>query len=292
MRNKSFPEILNILFELAKVKVTLLVTFTTATGFLLFDPDFSLTLVYAAVGIFILASGSAVINQIQERHIDILMPRTRHRPLPSGKTSVQAAIGFALLLVIAGSLLLYFGAGFNPLILGLFTLLWYNGVYTNLKRITAFAVVPGSIVGAIPPVIGWTAAGGYIFDFQILALAFYLFVWQIPHFWLLLLMYGKDYEIADLPTLSKIFSLAQIKRLTFTWIIATIASATLFAVFIKVEVYNFIIIVFLSAFLLLYSIVQILKSGQMKTKQLFIFINLYTLLVLLISIINQITTKL
>ncbi len=74
--------------------------------------------------------------------------------------------------------------------LGIFTLLWYNLVYTPLKRITAFAVLPGALIGAMPPLIGWTAAGGNPLDMEIMAVAFLLFVGQMPHYWLLLLKIG------------------------------------------------------------------------------------------------------
>ena len=66
-------------------------------------------------------------------------------------------------------------------------LIWYNGIYTPLKRKTAFAVVPGSVIGAIPPMVGYVAAGGSALDPQILAFAFFMFMWQIPHFWLLIM---------------------------------------------------------------------------------------------------------
>jgi protoheme IX farnesyltransferase len=69
-------------------------------------------------------------------------------------------------------------------------------VYTLLKRKTPFAIIPGSLVGAIPPAVGWVAAGGYLFDPQIIIISFFFFIWQIPHFWLLLLIFDKDYKQA------------------------------------------------------------------------------------------------
>jgi len=220
------------------------------------------------------------------------MPRTKNRPIPSGKIKTITAIIFSFALILSGSLMLYAGVGTIPLLLGLFTLIWYNGVYTYLKRITAFAVVPGSIVGAVPPLVGWTAAGGILADFQILSLAFYLFIWQIPHFWLLLILYGKDYEMAGLPTLSKIFTTDQIKRVTFMWIFATLVCAILFALFNHFLIWNTFFILVLSLFLFIYSFLQIFRRDAFPVKRLFIFTNLFTLLVLIISIINSLNISL
>ncbi len=103
--------------------------------------------------------------------------------------------------------------------LGLLALLWYNGFYTYLKRVTAFAVVPGAVIGAIPPVIGWVAAGGHWNDSGSLMLAFFMFLWQIPHFWLLALMYGDQYADAGMPTPTKVFTREQLARVTYMWIL-------------------------------------------------------------------------
>lgn len=288
MRNNKFLNGIIVFVDLIKLKVTLLVTLTTLTGYLLFSSVFTLQCLYAILGIFILASGSAALNQIQEKDFDKVMPRTKNRPIPSNKINVNSAILISVFLILFGSVVLYLGAGLIPFLLGIFTLVWYNGIYTYLKRITAFAVVPGSIVGAIPPLVGWTAAGGVVYDFNILALAFYLFVWQIPHFWLLLIIYGDDYEIAGLPTLSKIFNLSQIKRLTFVWIIAAISSAILLAFFINLSVFLFYIIVLASLILVGLAFLNLLRTNEIKAKQNFIFINLYTLIILALLIINAI----
>ena len=110
----------------------------------------------------------------------------------------------------------------TAMVLGLLTVFWYNGVYTPLKRVTAFAAVPGGLVGAIPPVIGWVGGGGSPLDPRILAVAVFLFMWQIPHFWLLLLFTaGEDYEKAGLPSLTRVFSFEQVARISFMWILGT-----------------------------------------------------------------------
>jgi protoheme IX farnesyltransferase len=127
-------------------------------------------------------------------------------------------------MIITG-LILIAGAGAKALALGLVSLLWYNGVYTRLKKMTAFAAVPGAAVGMIPPAIGWAAAGGGLLDPRLSALCLVFFMWQVPHFWLLLLRRGEEYEQAGLPSLTAVMSRSQIARVTYIWIFAAAVSS-------------------------------------------------------------------
>jgi protoheme IX farnesyltransferase len=110
-------------------------------------------------------------------------------------------------------------------VLGFAAIVWYNGLYTFLKKRTALAFVPGAIVGMIPPAVGWTASGGSLADPRMAAIGLLFFLWQIPHVWLLLLQYGADYEQAGLPSLSRWLRRDQLARLAFTWITATAAAS-------------------------------------------------------------------
>ena len=197
----SLSERISILTEITKLKITILVSLTTALGYILAASEIKITLFYTVLGIFLLACSSSALNQYQESDIDNLMQRTKNRPIPSGKVSGNTVFNLSILLLVTGSLTLYLFTNFTALIIGLFTFLWYNGVYTPLKRRSAFAIIPGSLVGALPPIAGWASAGGSLQDFNIYLIAFYFFIWQIPHFWLLLLLYGKDYQSAGFPVL-------------------------------------------------------------------------------------------
>jgi protoheme IX farnesyltransferase len=132
------------------------------------------------------------------------------------------AIGASLLLVAGGK---------TATLLGILAVLWYNGVYTYLKRITAFAAVPGALVGMLPPAIGWTTAGGVIADSRLLVTSVLFFLWQIPHFWLQILHHGEEYAKAGLPSLTEILSRRQIARMIFVWICAAVATSLMFPLY-------------------------------------------------------------
>jgi protoheme IX farnesyltransferase len=132
-----------------------------------------------------------------------------------------AALWVASGLIFSGSVVLFFTAGLASLALGLLAVLWYNGLYTPLKQKSAFAAIAGALVGAIPPILGWVSGEGNILDSKIWGVALFFFIWQVPHFWLLLLDFSRDYDKAGLPSITKIFSTAQIKRIIFIWLLAT-----------------------------------------------------------------------
>ena len=227
--------------ELSKVRITFAVALTTATGYLLASGNLDTGIILPAVGIFILACGSSAINHYQERESDARMERTRNRPIPSGRISPNGALVFALILTLTGSYLLYAGGGMLVMQLGLLALIWYNVIYTPLKKKTAFAVVPGAIIGAIPPLAGWVAGGGSLDDPRALIMAFFFFIWQVPHFWLLMLKYGKEYEKAGFPSITAQYNSLQIKKITFIWILATAVSAMMLPLFDVVQSYIVII---------------------------------------------------
>jgi heme o synthase len=217
--------------ELTKFRISAVSTLTATTGFIAYQRGVRSGLIGATLGTLLMAMASSALNEVQEREIDARMARTRNRPIPSGIFSPVTALGVVLLLASAGYSILYLTGGLVPALLGLLAMGWYNGIYTPLKRMTAFAVVPGSVIGAIPPAIGWAAAGGEVNSPALLALCFVFFIWQVPHFWLLALRHNNDYAAAGLPTLSKHFSPQQIFRLIFTWTAASVAASALLVVF-------------------------------------------------------------
>jgi protoheme IX farnesyltransferase len=216
---------------LTKFHISAVATSTAAMGYIAASGTIQLGLLTTFCGTLSFALAASTLNEIQERDIDAQMQRTKNRPIPSGRISVTKARLVAILLASVGCATLFLAHGALTASLGVLALFWYNGLYTPLKRISAFAVVPGSIIGALPPAIGWSAAGGDVDSPALLALCFVFFVWQVPHFWLLSLRHAKDYESAGLPTLSKYFAESQIQRLIFTWTCASVAVCGLLGVF-------------------------------------------------------------
>jgi len=219
---KTMP--LLVYSELCKVRISLFSAFSALTGLLLAAREFRPEAVVLVAGVFLLACGSSALNQYQERKTDVLMPRTEGRPIPSGRMEPSHALFFSVMLISLGSLtLLLTGRAVAP-VLGLLAVIWYNGLYTYLKRKSAFALIPGALVGAIPPAIGWVTGEGTFSDPGLIALCFFFFLWQVPHFWLLILSYGEEYRNAGLPSLTAIFTRTQLLRIIVNWIFATAVS--------------------------------------------------------------------
>ncbi|BEH08578.1 MULTISPECIES: protoheme IX farnesyltransferase [Geobacter] len=156
------------------------------------------TLWVALAGVAILAAGGSALNQVLERDLDRLMERTRQRPLPRGDLSPAMATALGCACIGAGLLVLAAGGPVPPL-LGAVALAWYLAVYTPLKRRTSLALAIGAVSGALPPVIGWTLAGGAPGDYRIILLAGIFFLWQVPHFWLFQRRHADDYRRAGIP---------------------------------------------------------------------------------------------
>jgi heme o synthase len=221
---------IKILAELNKIKITIAVSITTITGYILKAGQIDAGIILPTLGIFILACGSSVINHYQERSRDALMERTKNRPIPSGQISPNRALLIGVTEILAGSILLYFGSDLTGLMLGLLALMWYNLVYTNLKKVTRHAVIPGSLIGSIPPLVGWVSAGGSLADPKAWLIAVFFFIWQVPHFMLLALKYANDYKKANFPNILETQGLRQLKKNIFYWILATALISMLFPV--------------------------------------------------------------
>lgn len=228
---KKFGKYLNVFLELGKVRITFFVAVTASAGYILSSGRIDSAMVLPVLGIFILSCGSSAFNHYQERHTDKLMDRTKGRPLPAGIVSARAGFMFAFSASLIGLAMLYFFSSITAFLLGVLALFWYNILYTPMKRVTALAVVPGALIGSIPPAIGWVAAGGELADPRVWALALFFFIWQIPHFWLLVLIYDKDYQRGGFPTLTQKFSNRQLRRIAYMWIISLAASCMLLPLF-------------------------------------------------------------
>jgi heme o synthase len=186
---------------LTKPRLNVLVVATSAAGFYLgaTAPLNPFTLVATVAGTTLVAGGAAALNQLYERHTDGLMQRTRLRPLPDGRIAPLEACVFGLLLSVAGLALLALYSTWLASLLALATLVTYLFVYTPLKLRSPIATLVGAIPGALPPLIGWTAARGITMGG--ISLFLIVFLWQIPHFMAISWMYRDDYAAAGFPML-------------------------------------------------------------------------------------------
>ncbi len=287
--NKKNVQI-NILayIRLSKPIITLSVAFSSLTGFVLAQQSFHRDWIPAYLGVLLIAAGASVINQIQEASMDRLMDRTRNRPLPSGLISLFNARIWAVILSVSGTGVLWVFTNPPATALAIITLVWYNGIYTPLKKVTPWAILPGAIVGAIPPAIGWAAAGESLLHPHVIFLSFFFFIGQIPHFWLILLRYSDDYNNAGFPNITSAFNPGQIKRLTFSWIFATAASALLlpFSGVVKSQVLTWVTIMLSLLLVLIFFYWSFIKP--FKVNRAFILMNSYFLLMMVVILADSV----
>ena len=189
--------------ELVKVRLNLLVLLTTLVGFYLGarGPINYLLLLHTILGTALVASGAAALNQLLERDYDARMPRTRNRPLPSGRLPPAAAMVFGGACACAGAV--YLALAVNPItsIIGTGSLLGYLFIYTPLKRVTWLNTAIGAIPGGLPPLMGWTAARGQLSEEGWILFVILVF-WQLPHFLAIAWIYRDDYAGAGFKMLS------------------------------------------------------------------------------------------
>ena len=187
---------------LTKPRLNFLVVASSAAGYYLASANNvpGWLMAQAVAGTALVAAGSAVLNQLYERDTDALMRRTRQRPLPDGRLSNIDALIFGIALSLAGVVTLAVRANLLAAGLALATLIVYLVVYTPMKRQSPLSTIVGAVPGALPPLIGWTAARGTV-DAGGLSLFAIVFLWQIPHFMAIAWMYRDDYSKAGFPML-------------------------------------------------------------------------------------------
>src|ERR671936_691166 len=186
------------LMALAKPRITALVVFTTAIGLWLASHGLRpLTVALTLVGTVLIVAAANVLNMYLERDTDALMTRTMNRPLPAHRMDPDAALRFGLVLAAVSVPLLTFAVGALPGLLASVALVSYVLLYTPLKRHTAAALLVGAIPGAIPPLIGWTAATDRL-DLPGVLLFAVMFLWQVPHFLAITLFRREEYARAGL----------------------------------------------------------------------------------------------
>lgn len=289
----TLREFAKIVFQLSKIKITGAVAFTTITGYVLAKDAFDWGFISVTVGIFLMACGSSVINHLQEYRTDSAMERTRKRPLPSGRISRFNAMIIAFVEIVAGMIVLNFLVNTEALLLGITALIWYNAIYTPMKRVTPHAVIPGSVIGAIPPLVGWVASGASLMDVRAWSMALFFFIWQVPHFYLLGLKYGPQYERAGFPSLTQRYSNKNLRILILLWVISTTFAALSLYYFDVVKSTVSVILLCLSSvwIIVIFLLPAVKKSMLFRPFRYFMRINYYVLFVILVLNFDHIFTK-
>jgi len=188
--------------ELFKLRVTSLIVMTAWCGYHLASlkggvSSLNWGLVHALLGIGMVSGGTAALNEVIEHREDALMRRTAHRPLPAGHMSVMSAALLAIGTTLGGVTYLWFAANHGTALLALATCVAYLGLYTPLKKLSPVCTFVGAFPGAMPGVLGWTAARGRL-DWEAFVLFAIVFFWQFPHFHSIAWLYREDYENASI----------------------------------------------------------------------------------------------
>lgn len=273
------------LLTLTKPAITLMAVLITGGGMLLSHKDINLTILFLTlIGTALAVSSAMVLNQYIELEIDSVMRRTKNRPLPVGEISPAFALKFGILLGVASLLLLFIGVNFLTGLLGFFALGCYTLIYTPLKKHTPLALIIGAVPGAMPALMGWTAATNRI-DMPGLVLFSILFCWQIPHFIAIAIIYKEDYlkaGIKTVPFTNWKFS-AQLETLGFTLLLIPI-SLSLFA--LGIGGWAYLCLVSLGGVILLwFAIIGFKNSGGVIWARNFFFATLFYLPILSFGLI-------
>lgn len=199
-RGPAVYSLLSDYWTLTKPEVNFLILITAGAGFYLGcrnagKPVSLLALFNTLLGTFLVASGTATLNQYLERKFDAQMRRTGRRPAAAGRLEPDAVLLFGIVLSVAGSIYLAVTCGLLASLLALLTSISYLFLYTPLKRRTPLCVLIGAAPGAMPPLIGWAAAAGGL-SIEAWLLYAIVFLWQLPHFMAIAWMYREDYDRA------------------------------------------------------------------------------------------------
>lgn len=286
-RVRSRVRALSDYLELSKSRIVFMVVLTTAAGFLFAaDAVSPLLLLHTLIGTALVAAGTNALNQYVERAHDAKMHRTRTRPLPAGRITPRAALVFSWAISILGTLYLGLAVNWLTAFLGAFTLTSYIFVYTPLKRVSTICTLIGAVPGAVPPLMGWTAAtnelavGGWI----VFAI---LFLWQLPHFMAISWMYREDYARGGFVMLSTLDERgAAVARQAIYYSLALLAVSILPSILGMTGMIYLAGAALCGAALLAASVRFFFDRGTRNARSLFMISNLYLLTVMLLLVVD------
>ena len=275
--------------ELCKPKVVALMVFTAIVGMLLAAPgQVSLaTLVFATLGITLVASSAAAINHVADSRIDAAMDRTKLRPLPTGALDKTQVLIFAAIIGIVGMAVLIAKINVLTAVLTFGSLVGYAVIYTMyLKRATPQNIVIGGAAGATPPLLGWTAVTGQV-DANGLLLFLIIFTWTPPHFWALALYRKEEYAKVDVPMLPVTHG-EDYTRLQITLYTILMCVITIFPVLTGMSgmVYLYSVLA-LNAVFLYYAIALQITKSRTKAINTFVYSIVYLMLLFAVLLFDR-----
>ena len=276
--------------ELTKARLAISVVFSSLAGYLIAADSYDLMVVSMLfIGGYCMVGASNAFNQLIEKDIDSLMDRTKNRPIPSNKMSVNTAFYISIILTLIGIVVFY---KINPrtAIFGAISIFIYTCLYTPLKTITPLSVFVGAFPGAIPFMLGWVAATNN-FGIEPGTLFMIQFFWQFPHFWALGWMLHDDYQKAGinmLPTKKRDKSTAlQIVLYSLWTIIISVFPVTGLTGDLRLSVWSAVIVLILGLVMLFYSVNLYNKMNVAAAKQLFTVSILYLTLLQITYLIDK-----
>jgi protoheme IX farnesyltransferase len=277
-------------FDLTKIGIVIFVVLAGLAGYACsyqIEQKFQWQiLVLLVFGLYFLSSGSLALNQVQECDVDEKMKRTSMRPIITGKISKRAAAVISVTLLVAGFRLLYAVSAVS-FILGVLTVVLYNGFYTYIwKPKWAYGAIPGAIPGALPVSIGYAVNATNVFERESLYLFLVLFLWQIPHFWVLAIRYKDDYESGGMPVLPVKVGIERTFQqiILYTFLYAAVALASPW--FVQANwFYLFLVVPFV--IFVLRSLYQYIKTKGTKWLGFFLWLNFSMLVFLFVPVIDR-----
>jgi protoheme IX farnesyltransferase len=268
--------------ELSKARIVLMVLITTAAGFLFAGSRDLALLINTLIGTALVAAGTNALNQYVEREHDAKMRRTRLRPLPDGRITPGTALIFASAISVIGTIYLALAVNWLTALLGAFTLTSYIFIYTPLKRASSLCTIIGAVPGAVPALMGWTAATGAFGIGGWIAFAI-VFLWQLPHFMAISWMYREDYERAGFVMLAVRDAEGKATaRQAILYSVALLALSALPQAFGQARVAA----IAAAAVLVLMSIAFLLNRSNRTARRLFMTSNIYLLVAMVLLILG------
>ncbi|MFC2128005.1 heme o synthase [Bacteroidota bacterium] len=278
--------------QLTKVGLSMSVVFSSVAGYLLAIPPKEIsivTIILLSVGGFLMVGASNAFNQIIEKDTDALMKRTKNRPLPTGRMTVNTAMTIAVVFTIFGIGILY---SINPksALFGAVSIFLYTSVYTPLKPVTPLSVFVGAFPGAIPFMLGWVAATNH-FGLEAGFLFLIQFFWQFPHFWAIGWLQDEEYKKAGfnmLPMGKKDSNaVKQIILYTVIMILASIAPVLKLTGAFYIHPITAVIILLLGVYMLYFAVKLLKDHSNIMARKLMLASVLYITMVQVIYVIDK-----